>query len=350
MNLEKKLNQGKIALISWFIIISINFFQLLYVKFTIKGRYNWEDIFYYPLTSLSIGIFLIFIWLLPLFKIIRRFRIGAQILLFFLHGFIFSTIYIILIFFQFTLWSDKLAFDSFTTTIHKFFYTDFHNIAKNYFFLLAIYIAVEYINKREEALQIQKELEQQLKEVKIQVLESKLHPHFLFNALNGITALVNENPQKAEKAIVELSDLLRFALNGDIQKPISLNEELELLEKYISIEKMRYEDQLEVEIKIDKNVDMKKPVIPPLILQPMLENAIIHGFKGIAPSLKISVNILNDKIAIKNNGAPLKENVNYGTGLKIIEQRLKHHFQRDAKLNLYQKEEYVVCEITGLNL
>lgn len=352
MKLDKRLSQKKVALISWLIIISINFFQLVYVKLTIPDRYSWEDVFYYPLTSLTIGIFLIFIWILPLFNILRRFKIGIQIPLFIIHGFIFASLYIILIFIQFTLWSEKLTFDSSLEKIHKFFYTDFHNIAKNYFFLLAVFIAVEYINKREDTLLKQKELENQLREAKIQALESKLHPHFLFNALNGITALVNENPRKAEKAIVELSDLLRFSLEGNLQKLISLDEEMELLGKFISIEKMRYEDQLEVTIDIEKDVNMKKALIPPLILQPIIENAIIHGFKGINHPLKISISVKKNKIEIANNGSDLSKNKRDGSsnGIRIVEQRLKHHFENEVNLDLYENEGKVICEIKGLNL
>ncbi|GJM34562.1 MAG: hypothetical protein DHS20C18_35630 [Saprospiraceae bacterium] len=263
---------------------------------------------------------------------------------------IYTTLYIIFIFFQIALWSDNLDLDSFADAVHKFLYTDFHNIAKNYFFLLAIYIAVEYVNKRAETIIKQKDLENQLKEAKLQALESKLHPHFLFNALNGITALVNEDQKKAEKAIVELSDLLRFALEGNLQKTISLKEELELLEKYTSIEKMRYEDQLEVDVSIDEGVDLNKTVIPPLILQPVLENAIIHGFKGISHPLHISVHIDKHKIMLKNNGSPLKKDSGLGTGLRIVEQRLKYHFRDTVTLKLRQGEGQVICEINGLNL
>lgn len=273
-----------------------------------------------------------------------------QIPLFIAHGLAFSSLYIVVIFFQIALWSNNLDLASAPEAIQMFFYTDFHNIAKNYFFLLAVYIAVEYVNKRAQSLLKQEELEGQLKEVKLQQLESKLHPHFLFNALNGITALVNESPKKAEKAIIELSDLLRFALEGNLHKSISLKDELDFLEKYTSIEKMRYEDQLDVVVEVDEGVDLNKIVIPPLILQPILENAIIHGFKGTSHPLHISVDVSKKKIAIRNNGAPLDKNARFGTGLKIVEQRIRHHYQGQVSLRLFEIEDQVICEIDGLNL
>jgi two-component system LytT family sensor kinase len=347
---NKSINQGSVALISWVIIVFINFLQLFYVKYTLPERFDWNDIIYYPITSLTIGVLLIFLFLLPIFKKIRTLRISFQIPLFIVHGLSYTTIYIIFIFFQITLWSENLDLKSFPEIVHKFFYTDFHNIAKNYFFLLAIYIAVEYVNKRAETLLKQRELENQLREVKLQALESKLHPHFLFNALNGITALVNENPKKAERAIIELSDLLRFALEGNLQNTISLKEELQFLEKYTSIEKMRYEDQLEVNVSIDDNVDLNKDIIPPLILQPIVENAILHGFKGIVDPLKISIQINKQKIEIRNNGSLLQSNFKFGTGLRIVEQRVKHHFKGEVSLKLFEDNNEVVCEINGLSL
>lgn len=350
MNTNKNISQSSAAIISWIIIVFINFFQLLYVKYTVPGKFDWNDVIYYPITSLTIGVLLIYIFLLPVFKKIRTFKIALQIPIFIAHGLSYSSIYIVFIFLQIALWSDNLTIDSFPDAVHRFFYTDFHNIAKNYFFLLAIYIAVEYVNKRSKTLIKQKELENQLKEVKLQTLESKLHPHFLFNALNVITALINEDPKKAEKAIIELSDLLRFALEGNLQNSISLKEELDLLDKYSSIEKMRYENQLEVDVLIDTEVDLKKNIIPPLILQPILENAIIHGFKGIDYPLNISIQVGKQQIVIQNNGSPLSTNFKFGTGLKIVEQRINYHYQGEVSLALFQDGKQVRCEINGLSL
>ena len=350
MNEINKINQGVVALISWLIIVFINFFQLVYVRYTVPGKFEWNDVIYYPVSSLTIGIFLIFIFLLPIFKRIRTIKLAFQIPLFILHGFTYTSVYIIFIFLQIALWSENLDLISFKETIHRFFYTDFHNIAKNYFFLLAIYIAVEYVNKREQTLLRQKELENQLKEVKLQALESRLHPHFIFNALNGINALVHENPRKAEEAIVELSDLLRFALEGNLQKSISIKEEIDLLRKYASIEKMRYEDQMVFKVVIDSDVDIDKKIIPPLILQPIIENSIVHGFKGINHTLSITVKVSKHCITIVNNGAPLGKDIKYNTGLNIVEQRINYHFRGSALMRIFEENGLVIFELKGINL
>jgi sensor histidine kinase YesM len=346
----KKINQGSVALLSWVIIVIINFFQLLYVKYTVPGRFDWQDVIYYPISSMTIGLLLIYLFLLPFFKKIRKLNVGWQIPLFILHGFLYTTIYIVLIFFQISLWSEKMDTQAFFVTVHRFFYTDFHNIAKNYFFLLAIFIAIEYINKREESLLAQKNLENQLREIKLQALESRLHPHFLFNTLNGIAALVEEHPLRAQDAVIQLSDLLRFSLEANMQKVISMDDELALLKKFIAIEKMRYEDQLAFTLKIDPAIDVKKEIMPPLIFQPIVENAIKHGFKGLQSKLSIEMDIQPYVIFIKNNGASLTGNEAEGNGLKIVRQRLEYHFGKSVTLELYQQNAWIVCAIKGIRL
>lgn len=343
----KKINQGTAAIISWVILIIINFLQLLFVKYTVPDKFSFEDVLYYTVTSFTLGVLLIYLFLLPVFKYVRRLKIVFQIPLFIIHGLVYTIIYIILIFFQIALWSYNLKISEFVEATQTIFSTDFHNIAKNYFFLLAIFISVEYVNKREKTLIRQTELENQLKEAKLLALESKLHPHFLFNALNGITALVNENPRKAEKAIIELSDLLRFTLEGNLQHTISLEAELDLLAKYISIEQMRHENQLMIDISIDNEIDITAPIIPPLILQPIIENMIKHGFKGIKHALSVSIHISNDKITFKNNGAPLQKDIQYGTGLRMIAARLNHHFQNEGSIKLFESDHLVICELMG---
>ncbi|WP_394355080.1 hypothetical protein, partial [Aquiflexum lacus] len=90
-------------------------------------------------------------------------------------------------------------------------------------------------------------------------------------------------------------------------------------------------------VKMDRNI------------QPILENAILHGFKGLNHPLSISIRIEKNEIEISNNGAPL-DGESFGTGMRIVEQRLKHHFENEVELNLYQNKENVVGEIKGLNL
>ncbi|HEY2514255.1 MAG TPA: histidine kinase [Polyangiaceae bacterium] len=121
----------------------------------------------------------------------------------------------------------------------------------------------------------QAELRAELARAEIQNLERRLHPHFLFNALNTISSVMYDDPAAADRMISGLSDLLRRALRtGDAQE-VPLVEELALLDGYLSIMRARFEERLDVALEIDD--DAKGALVPPLLLQPLVENAIRHG-------------------------------------------------------------------------
>jgi two-component system LytT family sensor kinase len=106
-------------------------------------------------------------------------------------------------------------------------------------------------------------------------LTAQLNPHFLFNSLNSIKALVVENPESARRAIDLLSDLLRTSLYGREDALISIKNELAMVKDYLELEKMRMEDRLEVDIEVDN--ELLAVQIPPLCIQTLVENSIKHG-------------------------------------------------------------------------
>jgi len=114
-----------------------------------------------------------------------------------------------------------------------------------------------------------------LAEARLMALQSQLNPHFLFNTLNTITQLVYENPAAAEEMITSLSELLRAVLAAQHRREVSLDEEIELLERYCAIQKVRFADRLNVQYEIEKNT--ANVAVPTLLLQPLVENAIKHG-------------------------------------------------------------------------
>lgn len=121
----------------------------------------------------------------------------------------------------------------------------------------------------QEGLQVQAQ-------ARFQALQARIQPHFLFNSLNSIAALTVEQPEQAEQAVENLSDLMRGALR-DPEQAISLGEELELCRSYLAIEALRFGERLQVEWVLD---DIPKQLmVPPLMLQPLVENAIIHGIQ-----------------------------------------------------------------------
>ena len=119
------------------------------------------------------------------------------------------------------------------------------------------------------------QLEAQLAEARLDALRQQLDPHFLFNTLNAVSALVERDPRGVRRMISQLSDLLRHSIDGASVPEVSLREELELLERYVDIMRVRFEDELTVETRADpRTLDA---LVPNMILQPLVENAIKHG-------------------------------------------------------------------------
>jgi len=137
------------------------------------------------------------------------------------------------------------------------------------------------------------QLETQLAQAQLQALKMQLHPHFLFNTLNGIVGLVRDNRNKAAvDMLVGLSDLLRYTLENAGKQEVPLREELDFLELYLDIQKMRFPDRLQVEMRVAS--DALDALVPNLILQPLVENAIRHGVSLRATTGVVSITAARD--------------------------------------------------------
>ena len=121
-------------------------------------------------------------------------------------------------------------------------------------------------------------LEKSITEAKLNLLRNQINPHFLFNSLNSISSLTVDNSRAARQMIEKLSDFLRFSLAHKPEDYIDLSEELNLIVKYLEIEKVRFGDKLNFEVNISE--DLKKIKVPNMILQPLIENAIKHGVQN----------------------------------------------------------------------
>ena len=182
----------------------------------------------------------------------------------------------------------------------------------------------------------------QLLDSKIKALQSQLNPHFLFNTLNDISALMEINVKKSQDAIADLSDLLRQTLNIKDNKYISLKEELRLLNKYVEIEKIRFGNKINYCVSVADN--QINTMVPPLIFQPIVENSIKHGFSYSHDQIEIEIFILikEDLICykIKNNGALLdtSQDITYGTGISNVIERLDTLFDGNFVYNMKNEE------------
>jgi sensor histidine kinase YesM len=188
----------------------------------------------------------------------------------------------------------------------------------------------------------QKELDEQkaktlATEAQLASLESRIHPHFLFNTLNSISALITENPAMAEEMMENLSDLLRYSLDSNAKGLVTLTQELEITEKYLEMEKIRFEDRLIYEIRCDENILNAK--LPPLSLQTLVENSIKHVVSKTSETTEIIVSIKNSgadlEIEVTDNGVGFTEkDLKKEHGLDNLKQRLQTLFTDKAYLQI----------------
>ncbi|MEM6992732.1 MAG: histidine kinase [Myxococcota bacterium] len=142
--------------------------------------------------------------------------------------------------------------------------------------MAAIGITYERLREHAQATELRAErAHQQLLRAQLEHLQARLNPHFLFNSLNTVAALVEEDPTKAVLAIERLSDLLRYALEGAKRAMVPLSRELDAVRQYLAIEELRFGPRLRWDIAIDDSVG--EQLVPPLVLQPLVENAVKHG-------------------------------------------------------------------------
>ena len=167
-----------------------------------------------------------------------------------------------------------------------------------------IYLSNHFIRKSrlEEIKNLQ--LQSSQTEIELQHLKTQLNPHFLFNALNSIRALVDMDPVLAKKSITQLSGVLRNSLLFDKRSTITIAEECHFIDDYLSLEKIRFEDRLEVKWEIDET--LKSKTIPPLLLQTQVENAVKHGISAqkAGGTIRIRIQPLENSfcLEIRNTG------------------------------------------------
>jgi sensor histidine kinase YesM len=184
------------------------------------------------------------------------------------------------------------------------------------------------------------ELKAALATSQLNALKMQIHPHFLFNTLNAISALVNDSPKIATQTIAQLSDLLRMSLKDDVAQEISLKQELDFLGKYVQIQQTLLQDRLGVEWKIaSETLDV---AIPSMILQPLVENAINHGISPVESGGRIVIAAAKEnenlKLSISDNGqgVPSKAELLFqkGIGLYNTRERLKHLYGDKQELKI----------------
>jgi len=216
------------------------------------------------------------------------------------------------------------------------------------FFLWTVfYFSYHYFAQYNASLKYEASMVQ----IELNNLKSQLNPHFIFNALNSIRALVDENPVKSKQAINQLSNIIRNILASDKTGLIKFGDELRVVKDYLGLESIRFEERLKTEFEIDPG--SFKFQVPPLMIQTLVENGIKHGISRLTQGGIVQVKtIVKDntlKVQIRNSGQLLNgmKRSSSGLGLKNTIQRLKLIYGDEASFRIVnESDNFVLTELT----
>src|SRR5580704_609098 len=188
-------------------------------------------------------------------------------------------------------------------------------------------------------------LETSLKHAELETLRLRLKPHFLFNTLENISALAEDNPKLARKMLSRLGELLRAAFRRDFQAEISLSSEIALMNAYIDVERVRFGERLMVSVDIAPETE--PALVPSLLLQPLVENAILHGLRDVTEIGRIEVRSVKSfeslVLTVKDNGnGPPRQSLaelQLGIGLGSTQERLERMYPRNQDLSVQRSED-----------
>jgi signal transduction histidine kinase len=215
-----------------------------------------------------------------------------------------------------------------------------------YGLILGIGSALDYYRQFRERQLRESQLEAQLAQAQLQMLKMQLHPHFLFNTLNGITGLVRDHDNDAAvQMLVGLSDLLRQTLDNSGKQETPLGEELEWLELYLRLQRVRFSDRLQVSV--NATAETLDALVPNLITQPLVENAIRHGLapRAAPGSVLLSARQVNGRLELRvcDDGVGLPEGWRMasgkGVGLLNTEARLRQLYGSDFTFEARNREQ-----------
>ncbi|MEO6734195.1 MAG: histidine kinase [Ferruginibacter sp.] len=218
----------------------------------------------------------------------------------------------------------------------------------NNFFLLFIwnllYYTFHYVERTRRQEVDTLKLQSLVKELELKTIKSHINPHFIFNALNSIRALVDENPSRARTAITELSNILRSSMQTEKMETVPLESELNIVKDYLALEKMRFEERLNIEMIIDEDT-LSQPV-PPMMLQTLVENAIKHGIskKIDGGTIRVSSDFVENhhELVVQNSGQlGLYINEN-GFGVRSTQDRLNLLYQGKATFAIKNLDDDMV--------
>lgn len=210
----------------------------------------------------------------------------------------------------------------------------------------ALYFTFHFFQKSRKQEISNLELAASNKESELKNLRSQLNPHFLFNSLNSIRALIDIEPKKAKVSITTLSNLLRQSLVLGRENLVPLESEIGLAKSYLELEKIRFEERLRVEW--DLTPGLENFQIPPFSLQMMVENAIKHGISNLRDGGAVKISAIDQEmevVVIVENSGSLAGIVDLGVGIQNIKQRLALQYGNGAEFSLRENNGVVIAQM-----
>ena len=330
----------KIKISNYWLFQLVGWTSLLFISYIIAFTFNKaNNAFFISLTCSSLlGILITHIMRIHIHKLdLLKQKITYQIVGFVMIAILYSIIYGTLVeLVDFYILHYKPSSVRVFSLGKRLFLSSFNSLWILVIWIFIYYIYHYYQRNRTQELDTFR-LENLVKSLQLKTIKSHINPHFIFNALNSIRALVDENPERARKAITELSNILRSSLNSDQKETVLLKDELEIVEDYLALEQMRFEERLRVEMDID--FDTLYQYVPPMMLQTLVENAIKHGISKKVQGGNIRVrSIFKDDsyIMMVENTGQLEAGKpdDNGFGLKSTKERLQLMYAENAALEI----------------
>lgn len=216
-------------------------------------------------------------------------------------------------------------------------FNEFRSLLTTYLTWVATYFSVALIRRRYQIELRQARLSEALQAAELRLLKSQLNPHFLFNALNGVRALIGDQPTRAQDAVTQLARTLRYTMAASAEEHVTLGHEMEMVDDYLALESLRLAERLRVVREISPEATLVR--IPVMLLQQLTENAIKHGIAQIKQGgiLRIAAHVVEDELQIEvENPRPpvLPAREVAGVGLANTARRLELLFGARASMNL----------------
>lgn len=227
---------------------------------------------------------------------------------------------------------------------HLLFFKNFSTSSLLLFIWNSIYFMYHYVMKSRKQQMDTLQLEALVKELELKTIKAHINPHFIFNSLNSIRALIDENPPRARTAITELSNILRSSLSSDKGETVSFDDELKIVKDYLALEYMRFEDRLKIEYDVEEETLSQQ--VPPMMLQTLVENAIKHGISKQVKGgiVKITSDMKGNfhELSVQNTGHLNGGAKETGFGLSSTQDRLSLLYGNKAKFEIKQINSSIV--------